>query len=68
VGAIEAIKAKLHDPVFVSQELRGLLRETFAANRGLRGEITQGVQEVLGQLRKTQARLRGIPSSRQVSW
>jgi len=67
VGAINAIKARLHDPVFASQELRGLLRETFAANRRLRAEITQGVREVLGQLRKTQARVRGIPSSRQVS-
>jgi hypothetical protein len=64
---VDAIKAKLHDPVFASQELRGLLRETFAANRRLRAEITQGVQEALGQLRKTQAKGRGIPSSRQVS-
>jgi len=62
VGAINAIKAKLDDPVFASQELRGLFRETFAANRRLRAEITQGVQEVLGQLREIQGKLRGVPS------
>jgi len=65
--AINAIKAKLHDPVFASQELRGVLRETFAANRRLRAEVTQGVRDVLGQLRDTQAKVREIPSPRQVS-
>ena len=57
LAPIDAIKAKLDDPVFASQKLRSLLRETFAANRRLRAEVTLGVQEVLGQLRKTHAKL-----------
>jgi len=57
-GAINAIKAKLHDPVFASQELRGLLRETLAANRLLRAEVRQGVRDVVGHLREMRARLR----------